>query len=214
MKTHISIIVSALLLLSRLADAQGNLVVNGGFDTDASGWAATNVSGSGYLISGGNPGGFFALVGPSASIPTISQEISGLTPGQLYVVSGDYKSGGKNFAANSFGVALDGNFLFLANSPADYNWYSFSFDYTASSTSALLSLSSQLNGTGYSYAVDTISMHSVPEPSVSCLFGLCVLFFVWRVARPNKSPEPTAVGAISSAVAVHAASRRWLSFFR
>ena len=31
---------------------------------------------------------------------------------------------------------------------------------------------------------------------------------------PNKSPEPTAVGACSSAVAVHAASRRWLSFFR
>jgi len=31
---------------------------------------------------------------------------------------------------------------------------------------------------------------------------------------PNQSPEPTAVGACSSAVAVHAASRRWLSFFR
>ena len=32
--------------------------------------------------------------------------------------------------------------------------------------------------------------------------------------RSNKSPEPTAVGAVSSAVAVNAASRRWLSFFR
>jgi thiol-disulfide isomerase/thioredoxin len=32
--------------------------------------------------------------------------------------------------------------------------------------------------------------------------------------RSNKSPEPTAVGAVSSAVAVHVASRRWLSFFR
>jgi hypothetical protein len=31
---------------------------------------------------------------------------------------------------------------------------------------------------------------------------------------PNKSPEPTAVGAVSSAIAVHATSRRWLSFFR
>ena len=31
---------------------------------------------------------------------------------------------------------------------------------------------------------------------------------------PNQSPEPTAVGAVRSAVAVHAASRRWLSFFR
>jgi hypothetical protein len=32
--------------------------------------------------------------------------------------------------------------------------------------------------------------------------------------RPNQSPEPTAVGACSSAVAVHITSRRWLSFFR
>ena len=31
---------------------------------------------------------------------------------------------------------------------------------------------------------------------------------------PNKSPEPTAVGAGRSAIAVHAASRRWLSFLR
>jgi hypothetical protein len=32
--------------------------------------------------------------------------------------------------------------------------------------------------------------------------------------QPNKSPEPTADGAVSSAIAVHATSRRWLSFFR
>jgi len=31
---------------------------------------------------------------------------------------------------------------------------------------------------------------------------------------PNQLPEPTAVGAVSSAVAVHVTSRRWLSFLR
>jgi hypothetical protein len=37
----------------------------------------------------------------------------------------------------------------------------------------------------------------------------------WKTSQtPNKSPEPTAVGAGSSAIAVHAASRRWLSFLR
>jgi hypothetical protein len=36
------------------------------------------------------------------------------------------------------------------------------------------------------------------------------IYVLW----PNKSPEPTAVGAFRSAVAVHVASRRWLSFFR
>ena len=43
---------------------------------------------------------------------------------------------------------------------------------------------------------------------------LLVALIDWPKVRPNKSPEPTAVGAGSSAVAVHAASRRWLSFFR
>jgi len=51
--------------------------------------------------------------------------------------------------------------------------------------------------------------------------GIAVLitFALYKSSRehpnsPNKSPEPTAVGAVSSAVAVPAASRRWLSFFR
>jgi hypothetical protein len=35
-----------------------------------------------------------------------------------------------------------------------------------------------------------------------------------RSDMPNMSPEPTAVGSVSSAVAVHAAGRRWLSFLR
>jgi len=40
------------------------------------------------------------------------------------------------------------------------------------------------------------------------------LSFRRAAASFNKSPEPTAVGACSSAIAVHVASRRWLSFFR
>jgi hypothetical protein len=36
----------------------------------------------------------------------------------------------------------------------------------------------------------------------------------FTISWPNKTPEPTADDAVSSAVAVHAASRRWLSFFR
>ena len=35
-----------------------------------------------------------------------------------------------------------------------------------------------------------------------------------HIGMPNKTLEPTADGSVSSAIAVHAASRRWLSFFR
>jgi hypothetical protein len=34
------------------------------------------------------------------------------------------------------------------------------------------------------------------------------LLEIETLERPNQSPEPTAVGAVSSAVAVHATSRR------
>jgi hypothetical protein len=43
---------------------------------------------------------------------------------------------------------------------------------------------------------------------------LVVSYFTMQNVPPNKSPEPTAVGAVRSAIAVHVASRRWLSFFR
>jgi hypothetical protein len=64
-----------------------------------------------------------------------------------------------------------------------------------------------------------VTIESVPEPTSFALFSIAVMsFFSIRFLSitmwPNKSPEPTAVNACSSAVAVHAASRRWLSFFR
>jgi hypothetical protein len=37
---------------------------------------------------------------------------------------------------------------------------------------------------------------------------------IGRFEPPNQSPEPAAVGAFSSAIAVHAARRRWFSFGR
>jgi hypothetical protein len=50
----------------------------------------------------------------------------------------------------------------------------------------------------YKYSEDGGSLHGQYESS-------------WM---PNKSPEPAAVGAVSSAFAVHVVSRRWLSFLR
>ena len=121
-----TVILISLMLLSfaQSATAQGNLVVNGGFDTDASGWTITNVSGGGgYVSFVGNPAGSVYLNNPSLPpVPTASQTINSLTPGVLYIVSGDYqKAAGKNVTGNSFGVALDGVFLFETAAPADSN---------------------------------------------------------------------------------------------
>jgi hypothetical protein len=65
---------------------------------------------------------------------------------------------------------------------------------------------------------------SVPCWLIVMLLGLPALTFLTLVGGrrtrqittqpPNQSPEPTAVGAGRSAIAVHAAVRRWLSFGR
>ena len=192
LKTSMVLTILALSCFSQSATAQGNLVFNGGFDTDTSGWAITNANvsaGGGYLSSFGNPPGSVLLYNPSSPhIPTASQVINSLTPGDLYIVSGDYqKAGGKDITDNSFGVALDGVFLFETTAPVDYNWYSFNFEYTATSTSALLSLEAQINGTDYAYFIDNISMQAVPEPSSLCLIGVGGIISAMFLRNRNKS---------------------------
>jgi hypothetical protein len=188
MKTTIILATLALLCLPYGVAAQGNLVVNGGFDTDASGWVITNVSAmGGYQSSFGNPPGCILLLNmSSADSPMASQAINGLTPGQLYTVSGDYNSG-KNVLGEYFQVAFDGVFVFEAAPPMPYNWYSFNFDYTATSTSAVLSLSELDISVGDSYAIDNIAMYAVPEPSTVWLIFLGGGLFVFM--RRNRKKQ-------------------------
>jgi heme/copper-type cytochrome/quinol oxidase subunit 2 len=69
-------------------------------------------------------------------------------------------------------------------------------------------------------ALVAIFRHRSYQSAVACVIAAALWAAVIPLAReitslpPNKSPEPTADGACSSAIAVHATSRRWLSFFR
>jgi hypothetical protein len=188
----------ALLALPNLAVAQGNLVFNGSFDSNASGWTIINTPGGfGYSSVAGNPGGGVLLdnISPSSlSDPTASQTISSLTPGMIYVFSGDYQQGkdrgGGSPTDASFGVAVDGVVLFAALGPGSFAWQHFSFSYTAFFPGATLSISSQMNGTGISYAIDNIHMQAVPEPSVLSLSLLSVWGLI--IYRRNNWPNTLA----------------------
>jgi hypothetical protein len=179
--------VLAILCPLSSAIAQGNLVFNGGFDTGVAGipdgWTMTNGAVWGGL---GNPTPAVALLNENPSPftdPTASQTISGLVQGLMYMVAGDYQRtkdrGGGAPTDFSFGVAIDDVFLFEAIAPADFSWHSFNFFYTASSSSVVLSLSSEINGTGVEYKIDNISMHEVPEPSAAVLLALFGSAIVW-----------------------------------
>jgi hypothetical protein len=171
MKTYNLLFTLAVLLLPRWSGAQGNLIINGGFDTDASGWT-TNISSGFFQSSKGNPGGVFTLLG------TISQTVNGLNPGSSYLISGNYEvEGGALGNTLNFTVAIDSISLFQA-APLDHQWDDFSFSYTASSPSAVLSLTA--DGAN-AYRIDNISMELIPEPSTLSMFSIFILLFCrWR----------------------------------
>ena len=152
-------------LAPRPVTAQGTLVVNGGFN-GPSGWTLTNSAGYEF--------GTVALddLHPSESTdPTASQTINGVIPGVTYVVSGQYRGGKDRRAPSpadpSFGVAIEGTLLFEAVVPALGSWQNFVFLYTATSPSAVLSLSAQRNGSGVSSYIDNIAMQPFPSLAVS-----------------------------------------------
>jgi hypothetical protein len=190
-KNLIQSVAFALAFIPCLVVAQGNLIVNGGFDIDSSGWTLTNVAGNGGAGPGdkGNPGGMISLksVTPSpATDPTISQTVNSLTPGIVYVVSGDYENMTQiHGGLVSFGVAIDSVLFFQTSAPFDFNWHTFSFDYTATSSSALLSIAAEMNGTSVYYGIDNIAMYAVPEPSAGCLLFLSsgLLIFVRKAGH-------------------------------
>jgi hypothetical protein len=52
------------------------------------------------------------------------------------------------------------------------------------------------------------------EPQMCERWDLPDIIMNFTSLMPNKTLEPTADGVVRSAIAVHATSRRWLSFFR
>jgi len=179
---------AALLVSDNRSFAQGNMILNGNFDNDASAWT---LSGAVWEPAKGNPGGFVALGNGSTNTlnATASQTVSSLSPGIAYLLTGDYAKAfnPKGDTGISFGVAIDGAYLFSSADPNDFNWHRFSFTFAPTSPSAVLSLSAEINGTQVAWQIDNISMVAIPEPSAAAL--LCcagVLTFCRRPARPPR----------------------------
>ncbi len=133
-------------------------VVNGGFDTDDSGWETSVHSGwVSDLGCDGLPGSCF-VNSVINDVGWIQQSISGLTPSGVYRISGCYKTMFEWFGGPSFQAQIDGEVMFEGGFTRMDNWTPFEFDFVAAGADVMLRFESQVGGTDSDYVVDMIRL--------------------------------------------------------
>ena len=176
----------ALLALALPAVAATELVVNGGFDTDGSGWVYNNLGTDGGWRAGiGNPPGSFWLNHNGGPVggdpdPMLSQSLA-TSPGTSYTLSFEVAQYVINSGAPAFAVDIDG--VQQASFTLGPTWASHTLDFTAVSSSTLLSFRAEINGTDNDALLDNVSVMVVPEPRTYALFGAGLLALAGLVSR-------------------------------
>ena len=165
-----------------------------GYQGGVAGWTQTGPGGSGYnhAINGNSPfadngaypeGNSVAFIQNSGSL---SQLLSGLTPGQQYLLELDYNSR-QGTGSGQISVDLGGtNLLSTGVNPVggSNSWYHLSAPWTAGGATATLSINGIQVGADSAIAFDRVTLRAIPEPSVSAvaLAGLAGLLLRRRRA--------------------------------
>lgn len=137
------------------------------------GWTFENISGGGWQPSGGDPGPRFILnqAGELATDPVLRQTVDGLEEGQLYQVSGVYRS-----YASAFGdpLKMDAFRVTVEPQPQDHEsivvlglprpspdpneWTPFSVVFQASASTVTVSFFAEVGGDDSSFEVDNLCL--------------------------------------------------------
>lgn len=158
-------------------------IVNGCFELPVStspsnGWSFANQDGSGgWRATGGNPDGYFILNegGAAGTDPTVSQVVSGLTVGQPYRLTGDYRgiytSFGDPGKQDAFAVRVEpqpsdhASTVVLAlprPAPDPDAWTAFQVDFTPTASDVTITFEAERNGDDSSFAIDNIALLPAP----------------------------------------------------
>jgi hypothetical protein len=163
------------------ANADPNLVTNGTFDVDLSGWTSTgDVRFTKFSVDQGNPPGSFQN-GNINSIPATLSQVIATTPGFHYQVSFDFRDllvRGDAFQVFFGGQEIVSNVLNPGS--GTFATYTFSGLVASSSTSTLAFVG--FDNPGFWY-VDNVSVHPTSVPGPLPIFGAVAAFGCSRKLR-------------------------------
>ena len=180
MKTNtilLLIIATILFVAITPTHAQGNLIVNGGFDTTNS-WTLSSLAY--FNVKNGTPLPDVVLQGTSSS----SLQPISLTQGIDYLITGDYRPYVYRFGG--LRVGFNNGIVYEISLPTNnYEWSSFSFRYTAPAGISFMFLS--FKGIGQC-EIDNIGVYAVPEPHYIS-FGILAAVLIIVVYFLRRNPK-------------------------
>ncbi len=165
-------LVSLSFLSSSLFAGSINLVANPGFDTNLNGWTSTSDQNGVSWVWNNHTAKLFAL-SPAAYNVSLTQTVSGLTPGDQYLLSFDLTVNYLLVGYLDWSFGTDSGSVFVSSHP--------SITVTATSASELLSFSGNvffgslmLDNVSVAAAAPPPSVGGAPEPATWILMGSLV----------------------------------------
>jgi len=173
------------VLVGLPANADANLITNGDFATgDITGWTAVGdftFPATSVITGGTPPQQSFLKAGPFSGAE-LSQTFSTLA-GQQYLISFDLQAESGTETGTSttafFSANFDGVGNIFSTTAKTFNWMTFAFTETASSTSSTLSFD-YINVPSF-YDLTNVSVTAVPEPEIYAMMGVGLLLMAFVV---------------------------------
>ena len=138
------------------ATTGSDLVTNGGFITDTSGWTAA--ASSLVSVSGGQSGNCLEVTNSGAASGSAHQDVAGLTVGETYKLSGYFKKGTGVSGAIKIGTTTDDDYYGSSAGLTDTSWAEYTFYFTAIETTARITLVNESAVSAETALFDTVSM--------------------------------------------------------
>lgn len=138
------------------ATTGADLVTNGGFGSDTSGWTAA--ASSLASVASGQSGNCLEVTNSGASSGSAYQDIAGLTVDETYKLSAYFKKGTGVSGAIKIGTTADDDFYESITGLIDAGWTEYTFYFTAKETTARITFVNESAVSSETALFDTATM--------------------------------------------------------